>query len=171
MSFNTGSAAAFEDRNVFLPDQERRVELSSEVRVAASGKEVGVNVYTCRDEDHAIGHLLKDELAADPRVSYSAWCVPHPQENFLLLRFHAAARDDPREVLDAALSRALGVVAQLEASLERSLRALPGGVPPETLVPTVASLAAPRVAFAAAPAAPAPRVAPVAPAVIAPMES
>lgn len=109
MSFNPGGASSVDDKNVFVPEESQRVELSTNVVQDQAGHSVVVAVCSMIDEDHGIGHLLRHELQRDPqqRVSFAACRVPHPQEAVLQVRFHTTPNKDPQAILNDAIERCI----------------------------------------------------------------
>lgn len=171
MSFNPGTASSVDDKNVFCPDEVRKIDLQTQViseggeqewpfyatpadhngvgsliprqpglsmvdaldafyrPVPNGGGRVGapanrgendtlVAIYTMLEEDHGVGQLLRQELQRDPRVSFAAYRIPHPQEAVMKLRFHTRPQSDPQTILNDAIDRCILSIDTLAKSLK-----------------------------------------------------
>ncbi|KNC46109.1 RNA polymerase II core subunit [Thecamonas trahens ATCC 50062] len=98
-----------------LPEGVEKLSLEKDTKVPNAA------TFTIQCEDHTLGNLLRMNLLENDKVLFAGYKIPHPLENYLLLRIQTVPESTPSAALQQALSDLVQSVAVLEETFKEQM--------------------------------------------------
>jgi DNA-directed RNA polymerase II subunit RPB11 len=98
-----------------LEDGERKVTAQRDTKIDDAAH------FLIQKEDHTLGNLVRHQLLRDPEVLFGGYQVPHPLENFIVIKVQTTPKSTPENALKGALEDLNNELASIEQGFSDSL--------------------------------------------------
>jgi DNA-directed RNA polymerase II subunit RPB11 len=99
-----------------LEDGQKKVVSQRETNLADAAQ------FVIQKEDHTLGNLLRMQLLLDPNVLFAGYKVPHPLENFIVVKVRTTPKTTPEKVLSDSCTDLISELTFFEEAFQEEVQ-------------------------------------------------